>query len=143
MSAFMGNFRRIDSRGTLIDQGWEEAVYSRERLLRSMIIHHPRLFRRDAWEQVGRHDEKLTNAVDYDLFLRLSEIGTMQHLREILYSYRILDTSTSRSKRNIQTENTYIVVQRSLERDGFSDFEVHVPNPEKPRQFIIRNKRFS
>ena len=138
-----GNFRRIDSRGTLIDQGWEEAVYSRERLLRSMIIHHPRLFRRDAWEQVGRHDEKLTNAVDYDLFLRLSEIGTMQHLREILYSYRILDTSTSRSKRNIQTENTYIVVQRSLERDGFSDFEVHVPNPEKPRQFIIRNKRFS
>ena len=108
-----------------------------------MIVHHPRLFRRDAWEQVGRHDESITNAVDYDLFLRLSEIGTMKHLREILYSYRILQTSTSRAKRTIQTENTYIAVQRSLEREGFSDFEVFVPDPNKPRQFVIQNKQFS
>ena len=138
-----GNFRRIDANGVLIDNGWEEAIYSRERLLRSMIVHHPRLFRRDAWEQVGRHDETITNAVDYDLFLRLSEIGTMKHLREILYSYRILQTSTSRAKRTIQTDNTYMAVQRSLEREGFSDFEVFVPDPNKPRQFVIQNKQFS
>ena len=137
-----GNFRRIDSNGEIIDNGWEEARYSRERLLRSMIVHHPRMFRRDAWEKAGKHDEELTNAVDYDLFLRLSEIGTMAHVREILYSYRILATSTSRTKHQIQTNNTFEVVRRSLERSGASNFDLHVPNPQSPRSFMIMDKRF-
>mgnify|MGYP000308345485 CR=1 FL=1 len=138
-----GNFRRINPEGEIIDDGWEEARYSRERLLRSMIIHHPRMFRRDAWEKAGKHDEELTNAVDYDLFLRLSEIGTMKHVREVLYSYRILPTSTSRAKEQIQTRNTLEVVRRSLQRCGVSDFDLHVPNPQSPRSFTIRDKRFS
>ena len=137
-----GNFRRIDPSGEIIDDGWEEARYSRERLLRSMIIHHPRMFRRDAWEKAGKHDEELTNAVDYDLFLRLSEIGTMTHVRTILYSYRILPTSTSRAKEQIQTQNTFEVVRRSLERSGASNFDLHVPNPSSPRAFMIQDKRF-
>ena len=137
-----GNFRRINPLGEIIDDGWEEARYSRERLLRSMIVHHPRMFRRDAWEKAGKHDEELTNAVDYDLFLRLSEIGTMKHVRKILYSYRILPTSTSRAKEQIQTRNTLEVVRRSLQRSGASEFDLHVPNPQFPRTFMIMDKRF-
>ena len=107
-----------------------------------MIVHHPRMFRRDAWEKAGKHDEELTNAVDYDLFLRLSEIGTMKHVRKILYSYRILPTSTSRAKEQIQTQNTLKVVRRSLQRSGVSEFDLHVPNPQSPRTFMIMDKRF-
>ena len=137
-----GNFRRIHPDGSPIDDGWEEPHFSRERLLRSMIVHPPRLFRRDAWEAVGRHDEHLTNAVDYDLFIRLSEIGSMHHVRKILYSYRILQTSTSRAKEGAQTRNTHLVVQRSLERQGNSDHQVHIPNPEYPRRLQLIHQSF-
>ena len=125
-----------------IDDGWEEPHFSRERLLRSMIVHPPRLFRRDAWEAVGKHDEHLTNAVDYDLFIRLSEVGSMTHVRKILYSYRILQTSTSRAKEGIQTSNTHLVVQRSLSRQGLDSHRVHVPNPKHPRRIQIIDQRF-
>jgi len=138
-----GNFRRIHPDGSPIDDGWEEPHFSRERLLRSMIVHPPRLFRRDAWEAVGRHDEELTNAVDYDLFIRLSEKGSMHHVRKILYSYRILQTSTSRAKESAQTRNTHLVVQRSLKRQGKSDHQVYVPNPEYPRRISIQDRRFA
>ncbi|MGB1579641.1 MAG: glycosyltransferase family 2 protein [Candidatus Poseidoniaceae archaeon] len=138
-----GNFRRIDPDGNHIDDGWEEPIFTRERLLRSMIVHHPRLFRRDAWEHVGRHDESLTNAVDYDLFLKLSEVGTMYHVRQHLYSYRILKTSTSRAKESLQTKNTHGVVRSALERQGLRDFDLHVPNPSRPRSFVLVDRRFT
>ena len=137
-----GNFRRIDSNGTNIDDGWEEPTFSRERLLRSMIVHHPRLFRRDAWERIGGHDETLTNAVDYDLFLKLSEVGQFVHLRQHMYSYRMLDTSTSRAKTSLQTKNTYVVVRSALERRGIHRFDLHVPNPSRPRAFVVLDCRF-
>ena len=137
-----GNFRRIDPEGNHIDDGWEEPVYSRQRLLRSMIVHHPRLFRRDAWEAVGRHNESLTNAVDYDLFLKLSEVGTMHHVRQHLYSYRILETSTSRAKSDQQTANTHRVVQSALARQGLNRFTLHVQNPDYPRRYIFLDQRF-
>ena len=138
-----GNFRRIDPNGNIIDDGWEEPIFTRERLLRSMIVHHPRLFRRDAWERVGGHDESLTNAVDYDLFLKLSEVGTMYHVRQHLYSYRILETSTSRAKKSLQTKNTHNVVRSALERQGLRGFDLHVPNQSRPRSFVLVDRRFT
>lgn len=137
-----GNFCRVNPDGSPIDDGWEEPQFSRERLLRSMIVHPPRLFRRDAWGAIGQHDEQLTNAVDYDLFIRLSEVGSMTHVRKILYSYRILQTSTSRAKEGIQTSNTHLVVQRSLTRQGLDSHQVHVPNAKHPRRIAILDQRF-
>jgi len=137
-----GNFRRIDPDGIFIDDGWEEPTFSSERLLRSMIVHHPRLFRRDAWERIGGHDEALTNAVDYDLFLKLSEVGQVVHLRQHMYSYRLLETSTSRAKTSLQTKNTYVVVRSALERRGIHRFDLHVPNPSRPRAFVVLDCRF-
>lgn len=137
-----GNFCRINPDGSPIDNGWEEPEFSRERLLRSMIVHPPRLFRRDAWEAIGQHNEELTNAVDYDLFIRLSEVGSMTHVRKTMYSYRILQTSTSRAKEGVQTSNTHLVVQRSLFRQGLDSHRVHVPNPKHPRRIQIVDQRF-
>ena len=108
-----------------------------------MIVHHPRLFRRDAWERVGGHDESLTNAVDYDLFLKLSEVGTMYHVRQHMYSYRILETSTSRAKKSLQTKNTHNVVRSALERQGLRGFDLHVPNQSRPRSFVLVDRRFT
>ena len=129
-----GNFRRINPNGTIIDEGWEVAQYSRFRLLKDMVIHPPRLFRRDVWDSIGKHNEKLLNAEDYDLFLRMSEVGTMVHVREILYSYRILQTSSTRSQSEIMTLNTHEVIKSALSRNSVKNFEMVIPNPKFPRR---------
>lgn len=137
-----GNFRRINPDGSEIDDGWEQPTYSRERLMLDMIIHPPRLFRRDVWEYVGKHDVDLINAEDFDLFLRMSEVGPMIHVREILYSYRILETSSSRAKKDIMTQNTYDVINNALHRQGIENFEIVIPNPEFPRRIVFKHIAF-
>ena len=49
------------------------------------MIHHFRLFRaRDWWRTTG-FAEDLTNAVDYDMFLKLSEVTELEHLHKWSY----------------------------------------------------------
>ena len=107
-----------------------------------MIIHHPRLFRRDAWEYLDGFNVKLVNAVDYDFFLRLAEIGEISHINEKLYSYRIHETSTSQDKYDIQTANTYVVQREALNRMNLNDFINYAPNPKFPRRIHYINKSF-
>jgi GT2 family glycosyltransferase len=108
-----------------------------------MIVHHPRLFRRTAWEEVGGFDEDLTNAVDYDFFLKLSEVGGMAHISKKLYSYRIHQLSTSQEKRGLQTDNTLLVQQKALERMNLDNFVNYAPNPDFPRRIQYRFEAFS
>lgn len=129
-----GNFRRINPDGSVLDDGWEEPVFDRNRLMKDMIVHPPRLFRRDVWEFVGKHDTKLSNAEDFDLFLRMSEVGTFSHIRKTLYSYRILESSSSRAHSEKMTLNTYTVIGSSLKRQGLEEYEIVVPNPKFPRR---------
>ena len=138
-----GNFRRIHPDGSFIDNGWEAPKYSRFRLMKDMIIHPPRLYRRDVWEYIGQHNEKLVNAEDFDVFLRMSEVGDMVHVRKILYSYRILETSSTRSKSDIMTVNTHDVINNALERPGINKFELTVPNPNFPRRVSFKHVSFS
>ena len=137
-----GNFLRINENGELIDQGWEEPLYSRERLARSMIIHHPRLFRRDAWNMVGRHDEQLRNAEDYDFFLKLSEVGKFIHVRETLYSYRILEGSASNFSAEVLTNNTHHVQNQMLNRNKIPYF-LHIPNDKFARNIRYKHLAYS
>ena len=129
-----GSFNRIGTDGEEIDDGWDWPEYSHPRLMRSMIVHHPRLFRRDAWATVGGFDEDLENGVDYDFFLKLGEIGMMRHTSEKLYSYRIHDASTSQDKYDLQTRNTYLVQQYALNRMGLDEFTNYAPNSSFPRR---------
>jgi len=135
-----GNFRRVKPNGSFIDNGWEVPEYSRERLMREMIIHPPRMFRRDAWNKVGGHDEELVNAEDFDFFLRLSSIGEMVHVRDILYSYRILSTSSTRAQSEKMTTNTLTVIKRELLRQGIVEFKITVPNSDFPRRYNFHHK---
>jgi len=138
-----GNFRRIHPDGTLIDDGWEVPVFNRARLMKDMIIHPPRLFRRDVWEYIGKHNEKLVNAEDFDLFLRMAEVGDMIHVRKILYSYRILETSSTRSKSDIMTVNTHDVINAALKRQSIDKFELTITNPKFPRRISFKHVSFS
>ena len=130
-----GNFNRINHSGDAIDDGWENINYSRERILRSMIIHHPRMFRKDSFEAINGFNEELINAVDYDFFLRLSMQGAMSHLRETLYSYRIHELSTSQAQTKKQDKNTLVVQRNMLEILGVKGkFSPYANNPDFPRR---------
>lgn len=136
-----GRFNRINPDGSHRDDGWENPVYSRPRLFRSMVIHHPRMFLRDAWKACGGFDINLTNAVDYDFFLRLSALGDMHHVRETLYSYRIHGESTSQAQTSIQDTNTLVVQTLALKREGlFERYTQFAPNPKFPRRISYSHR---
>ena len=138
-----GNFRRISPDGSFIDDGWEEPTFDRARLMKDMIVHPPRLFRRDVWEFIGKHNTELSNAEDFDLFVRMSEVGTMVHVREILYSYRILESSSSRVHADIMTQNTYTVIENSLKRQNLEKFQLIIPNLNFPRRITFIRSCFT
>ena len=137
-----GNFERISQEGEKIDDGWEWPNYSFPRLMKSMIVHPPRLFRKEAWKMVGGHNVELENAVDYDFFMRIGELGKMAHLRKTLYSYRIHQSSTSQKQTRIQTDNTSIVQKEMIKRQGITNYTIHAPNPKNPRRIEYIEKSF-
>jgi chondroitin synthase len=105
-------------------EAWFQEGFSRSRLLHGMIVHPPRMFRKRDWSRVNGFDEALSNAVDYDFFLRLSNITTILSVEDLLYNYRIHDTSTSVRQRGVQTENTKRVQRKYLEASGLGSWDL-------------------
>ena len=113
-------------------ESWHHAVFSRIRLLFSMIVHHPRMFRKRDWSRVGGFRSDFSNAVDYDFFLRLSTVADVYHANELLYNYRIHGRSTSIEKQMLQTENTEVIRSEFLESVGLGTWSA-VPSTLGPR----------
>ena len=59
--------------------------YSPHRLLLDFMTFHFRLFSRDVFERAGGIDANREIAIDYDLCLRISELGRIEHVAEPLY----------------------------------------------------------
>jgi len=66
------------------------------------IIHPLFLVRREALKKVGGYNEKYLYAQDYDLLLRLADIGLLANLPEVLLSYRIHCSGATFAKRKEQ-----------------------------------------
>jgi O-antigen biosynthesis protein len=133
---------RIDAEGNYLQAEYSYPKFSREKMLITSIVHHFRMFRRRDWSRTKRFNEQLVNAVDYDMFLQLSEICTFHHLEKMLYFRRWHGNNTSFVKEKQQTTNTHIAITYALERMGLADdWEVYAPNPESPRKVSLRRKR--
>ena len=61
---------------------------------------------------------------DYDFFLRLSNITKILSVEDVLYNYRIHDTSTSVRQRGVQTENTKRVQRNYLRMIGHEAWDI-------------------
>ena len=115
-----GSFQKETPEGEFLEDGYDWPEYSREKLMHGCIVHHFRMFRaRDWWRTTGFATD-IKNAVDFDMFLKMSEVTEMKHVREWSYVYRIHDRSTSVSDSGIQIRNHFVVIQRSLDRRGLS-----------------------
>jgi chondroitin synthase len=115
--------RNIDGEGKLIANGYNWPEYSREKLTTAMICHHFRMFTIRAWNLTSGFDEVISNAVDYDMYLKLSEVGPFKHVNKICYNRTLHGENTSIKKLALQKENHFKVVNASLERQSALNFE--------------------
>lgn len=132
-----GAYELIDGNGLVTEKGWEHPEFSREELIKSMIVHHFRLFRARDWYRTSGFDEHFLNAVDYDMFLKLAEVTEVIHARRVLYQYRLDGSSTSIKHRDKQIENHMLVVEAALRRlDLSQDWRITTPDPNMPRKIV-------
>lgn len=136
-----GSCERVDAAGDYLQNEYAWPVFTREKMMITSIAHHFRMFRRASWERTTGFREDIVNAVDYDIFLKLSEVGRFHHVEEILYQRRWHGENTSSVNEVFQTSNTYRVQSEALDRLGLSRFwEVHIPDPKQPRRVTYRRK---
>jgi len=130
---------RIDADGNYVKDEYSWPEFSREKMMVTSIAHHFRMFRRQAWERTTNFREDIVNAVDYDMFLKLSEVGEFHHIDEKLYQRRWHGENTSSVNESFQTSNTHRVQTEALDRLGMRRFwDVHVPDPEAPRRITYK-----
>ncbi|BAZ43788.1 glucosyltransferase [Chondrocystis sp. NIES-4102] len=132
---------RIDTHGNYLQDEFNWPEFSREKLLMTMIVHHFRMFRRRDWMRTSGFDETIANAVDYDMFLKLSEICDIYHINEMLYLRRIHGENTSVRNVGKQDINNNVVVTAALERMNLAkEWEVFSPDPQNPRKISFKRK---
>ncbi len=119
---YTGN-RNVDPDGNLINVGYNWPEYSRHKLTCAMTVHHFRMFTIRAWNLTEGFDEKITNAVDYDMYLKLSDVGPFKHLNCISYNRVLHGGNTSIKNLGTQKMNHFDVVNRALMRQNISDWK--------------------
>lgn len=112
----------VNPDGSLIAPGYNWPIYSREKFTTAMIVHHFRMFTARSWNISGGFDEKITNAVDYDIYLKLSEIGPFKHVNKVCYNRVIHGENTSVRQLGKQKINHFKVVEKSLSRQNLNSW---------------------
>lgn len=88
----------IDEAGRVVER-WDFTNRSLGRpdreLLLGMFASHLKVIRREAFHRVGLFRREFDSVQDYDLALRLSEVGRFAFLRETLYRHRIHPRQTT------------------------------------------------
>jgi glycosyltransferase involved in cell wall biosynthesis len=95
---------------------------------RGQMIYHPTvMFRRAVVARIGGYDEKMKEAEDLDLFLRLAEVGQIVNLPEPLVKYREHLKKSGRVRAKDLVPYTKMIVNEARKRRGMG------PLPESKR----------
>jgi chondroitin synthase len=122
LACVYSTYRNVNPDGSFHSDGYNFPVYSREKLTTAMIAHHFRMFTARAWHLTKGFDEFIENAVDYDMYLKLSEVGPFKHINKISYNRVIHGQNTSIKKIDVQKKNHFTVVNNSLKRQNISTY---------------------
>jgi glycosyltransferase involved in cell wall biosynthesis len=137
-----GSCERIDASGAVLQLEYDWPEFTREKLAVTSIVHHFRMFRRAAFGQTDGFRCDIRNAVDYDIFLKLSETGRFVHVPKVMYQRRWHGGNTSLRHEAEQSKNTHIVQRSALLRIGLAQhWDIDVPDPEKPRLVSYARKK--
>lgn len=102
------------------------------------IICHPRMFRARDFYRTAGFDESLENAVDFDIYLRLAEVGRVKPVERVLYRYYIHGKNTSVARRDAQFKNHLRVIENALERRNL-DWIIAQPDRKNARRVQFRH----
>lgn len=123
--------RNVNPDGSLIENGYNWPEFSREKLSTAMIVHHFRMFTIRAWKLTSGFDEKIENSIDYDIYLKLSEVGNFKHINKISYNRVLYGNNTSIKKLDLQKKNHFIAVNSSLRRQGIHSYSYDPQDDDK------------
>lgn len=131
-------YRNVKPDSGLIANAYNFPVFSRERLTTTMIAHHFRMFTARAWNLTAGFDESMANAVDYDMYLKLSEVGPFKHLNKICYNRILHGQNTSIKKAGLQKTNHFIAVNNSLRRQNLTNYIYEEKNPSNKKDRLYK-----
>jgi glycosyltransferase involved in cell wall biosynthesis len=86
------------------------------------FAHSAVMFRRDAYMKVGGYDKNFSIGMDYDLFMRLMEIGQVHNIEEALTVIRMHDESHSLKKSRLKTFEGIKIGCRAYSKFGGNPF---------------------
>lgn len=84
------------------------------------VIHPTALFRRSVYESVGGYDPRWELAQDFDLWLRLAEVGQLANLPDCLLFYRQGISAISQKRPTEQLNHCHRIWQEALARRGLN-----------------------
>lgn len=105
------------SRKIAQDRSWtKDRVFNTDHLYYNLLFHcpirHPSvMYKRSAVMEVGMYDK--TFVEDFNLWFRISRKYPLHHLPEILFEYRVTDSSTSRVFFKKQSETAHFLQVRN------------------------------
>jgi GT2 family glycosyltransferase len=112
--AAFGRAHVIDDGGQVVGE-FPTRPFTRTALSRTSIICQPAsLVRASAWERVGGLDESLHMCLDYDLWLRLSRLGPIGFVDELIASTRDHEATKTRTRQSALYEEAFRVLRRDL-----------------------------
>ena len=122
-SCVYGRQNNRDVENDEVSEAWHYPQFSRERMLRGMIVHYPRMFRKRDWSRVHGFSEHLEECINFDFFQRLSEIGEIYHHNCLLYECSTSTRLTSPNQKDLQLKNTIASITQALFRMGLQDWD--------------------
>ena len=121
MSYVYTNALDIDESGVVISQHERQLIpYNFNIMLVQFMTFHMRCVRRSSYELVGGYRPGLLYCGDYDLSLRLSEVGNVGYIPENLYLYRLHNNNESiKQKEDVRAES-FMVARSAFYRRGLA-----------------------
>jgi glycosyltransferase involved in cell wall biosynthesis len=86
------------------------------------LTHPAVMFRRSAAVEVGGYDERFLNTQDLDFFLRLSEVGEVENLKEPLLKWRQHSKSINHTQAHLWKKMRMLALSKTIERIGAEQF---------------------
>lgn len=106
------NYVDIDENGQKLRPGWRCSIpYSKDSLLTVFMTFHFRMMRKTVYQKVGGFRIEFDRIEDYDICMRLSEIVQIGKIDNLLYQYRVHDSSVMANK----SVDLFLLMQRAIE----------------------------
>lgn len=95
------------------------------------IIHPSAMFSREALEHIGGYRPEFEPAEDFDLFIRLSEVGKLANLSQPLMRYRLHFKRTTEQRRTEQLDKVKEILTQAWLQRGLGEIPADLLNTQK------------